>query len=159
MKQPLLEFLKTNFPEVIDTWNLSEDEWARMFAWYISTGNIFQFMRGVTMLGFVMYRPMTKEQLSKRNEEFSWHPEGEYLYVPLFVVKKEWKGRGMWNLVKGLAPYTYPNIKFVAYESWKDDDQELNIVKAPEKYEGRRKPDGKEIKSGTRNTANIKSKS
>lgn len=157
MKQPLHEFLSANFPEVIETWKLSEEEWGRMFAWYISTGNMLQFLRGATLLGFVLFRPMTKDQVAKRNEEFAWHPEGEYLYVPMFVMKKDWKGRGMWNLVKGLASYTYPNIKFIAYETWRKD--ELSIIEAQRVDKGRRKPNGQESASSARSTANPKPKS
>ena len=141
-KLPLIKFLEDNFPSVLKAWDLSEEDWNRLFAWYISTGNIFQFLRGATVLGFVLFRPMTKEQLGKRHAEFTSDVNGEYLYVPLFVTRKEWKGRGMWNLVKGLASHTYPNLKFIAYESWKSSDQELNIIEIQGKE--KKKTNGKQ---------------
>ena len=136
MNQPFLKFLRDNFPEVLKTWNLSDDEWARMFAWYFGNGNAFQFLRGGMILGFVLFRPMTKEQLANRHRVFEWNPEGEYLYIPMFVTRREWRGRGMWNLVKGLASYTYPDVRFVAYETWRKE--ELTIVPAQRVDRGRR---------------------
>ena len=142
-KLPLNEFLRTNFPDLMEAWKLSEEEWSRLFSWHIGTGNIFTFQRGVEILGFFVFRPMTKEQLKNRRSSFEWDPTGEYLYVPLLVVKKSWKGRGMWNLMKGLAAYTYPSIKFIAYESFKDLRQDLNIIPAPNSFEERKRKDGK----------------
>jgi hypothetical protein len=137
------KFLEANFPDLFRSWNLTEDQWIHFFAWYFSTKNIFHTHLGYEMVSFAVFRPMTKSQLGRRGKRFEFDKSGEYLYVPIFVTKKSMKGQGMWNLTKGMASYVsehlqYPNIKFIAYENFRDVGDDLNIVSVPPKHTGRR---------------------